>query len=98
MRTRGGATYELAHKLENKIDHFDIKSMAQKLKKQVQTQKPKKLESTLKRIEAKSSKAEHDLKAVKQHCHNAAVSLKHKTDKTKGSWGGKRLGGASCKS
>ena len=57
MRTRGGASYELAHRLESKIDHIDLKSMAKQLKKQVQTQKPKQLESTLKRIEAKSSKA-----------------------------------------
>ena len=38
-------------------------------------------------------------KVVKQHCHNAGTckSLQGKTNKTKGSWAGKRLGGKKCK-
>ena len=97
MKMRSGSTYDLAQKLENKLDHIDVKSIAKKLKHHVESKKPKALQTTLKRLEAKSSKAEQEYKAVKQHCHNAAVSLRHKTDKTKGSWGGKRLGGKSCK-
>ena len=35
---------------------------------------------------------------VKQHCHNAGVSLKKRTNITNGSWAGKRLGAKPCKS
>ena len=56
------------------------------------------LEQKFKELEVKSEKTEREAKKVKQHCHNAAVSLWKQTNKTKGSWGGKRLGGRSCKS
>ena len=56
------------------------------------------LEQKFKELEIKSEKTEQEAKKVKQHCHNAAVSLRKQTNKTKGSWGGKRLGGKSCKS
>lgn len=51
-----------------------------------------------KELEMQSAKTEQAAKQVKQHCHNAAVSLRRQSHKTKGSWGGKRLGGKSCKS
>ena len=63
------------------------------------------LEKKFKELEVKSEKTEKqaaqtqvEAKKVKQHCHNAAVSLRRQSNKTNGSWGGKRLGGKSCKS
>ena len=61
------------------------------------SQKMSALEQKFKKLEVKSEKTERDAKKVKQHCHNAAISLRNQSDKTKGAWGGKRLGGKSCK-
>ena len=32
MKMRSGSTYDLAQKLENKLDHIDVKSIAKKVK------------------------------------------------------------------
>ena len=61
-------------------------------------QKFKELEVKSEKTEKQAAKMQVEAKRVKQHCHNAAVSLRKQTDKTKGSWGGKILGGKSCKS
>jgi len=77
----------------------DVKSIAHKLKQKVENPKNvnENVKKQIKNVESKSAKLEREAKKIKQHCHNAAVSLRNKSDKTKGSWGGKRLGGKSCK-